>query len=165
MKKHLKQIALISVLSCAILFFLYKPLDPQPQHIIKTTTVGVSGETHLSSEVPLTSTKVLTFFEPVQTPPDFYQTIVNNNLFRPLGWRPPRPREPYRLLGTLIPIDENTLPQAVLRNPVTRTTHIVRIGDALDTDTTVTDIQPKQVILEKAGLQRTLTLNLTPLIK
>lgn len=29
----------------------------------------------------------------------YYQTIISNNLFRPLGWRPPVPREPYRLLG------------------------------------------------------------------
>lgn len=29
-----------------------------------------------------------------------YSTIIDNPLFRPLGWRPPRPIEPYRLLGT-----------------------------------------------------------------
>ena len=33
----------------------------------------------------------------------FYRMIINNNLFRPLGWTPPRPIEPYRLLGTLLP--------------------------------------------------------------
>ena len=82
-----------------------------------------------------------------------------------MGWRPPRPQEPYRLLGTLIPTDENALPQAILQNPVTRTTHIVRLGDVLDTDTTVTDIQPKQVTLSKSGVIRTLKLNTTPLIK
>ena len=30
----------------------------------------------------------------------YYRTIIDNNLFRPLGYRtPPRPIEPYRLLG------------------------------------------------------------------
>ncbi len=71
---------------------------------------------------------------------DFYRTIVDNNLFCPLGWRPPRPREPYRLLGTLIPTDGNTPPQAILQSATARTTYIVRIGDKLDKATTVTDI-------------------------
>ena len=41
---------------------------------------------------------------------DFYRTIIENNLFRPLGWTPPRPVEPYRLIGTILPIDANTPP-------------------------------------------------------
>ena len=28
-----------------------------------------------------------------------YRLIIENNLFRPLGWTPPRPTEPYRLIG------------------------------------------------------------------
>ena len=27
----------------------------------------------------------------------YYRPIIENNLFRPLGWTPPRPIEPYRL--------------------------------------------------------------------
>ena len=159
MKKHLKQIALISVLSCAILFSRYKPLDPQPQHTIKTTTVGPSDETHSSSEAPPTSTKALILFAPVQTSPDFYQIIVNNNLFRPLGWRPPRPKEPYRLLGTLIPKDGKSPLNAIIQTTAGNKTYIVSTGAKLDTDTTLTDIQAKQVTLEKAGQQRTLKFN------
>ena len=30
----------------------------------------------------------------------YYRTIIDNNLFCPLGWTPPRPVEPYRLIGT-----------------------------------------------------------------
>ena len=96
---------------------------------------------------------------------DFYRTIIDNNLFRRLGWRPPRPIEPYRLLGTLIPRDEKSKAQAILQKTPAGRTYIIMIGDQLDTDTTLIDIQPKLVILEKAGLQRNLTLNLTPLIK
>ena len=40
----------------------------------------------------------------------FYRTIIDNNLFRPLGWTPPRPIEPYRLIGTILPIDAKTPP-------------------------------------------------------
>ena len=96
---------------------------------------------------------------------DFYRTIVDNNLFRPLGWRPARPREPYRLLGTLLPSDGETPPQAILQSATARTTYTVRIGDTLDKATTVTDIQPKQVTLKTNGKHRTLRLNTSPLLK
>lgn len=96
---------------------------------------------------------------------DFYRTIIDNNLFRPLGWRPPRPRETYRLLGTVIPTDGNTEPKAILQATTINRTHTVTLGEKLDKDTIVTNIQPKQVTLEKAGQQRTLTLNPTSWIK
>ena len=44
-------------------------------------------------------------------------------------------------------------------------TYTVSLGETLDTDATVVDIQPKQVTLEKAGVQRTLHLNTTSLLK
>ncbi len=92
---------------------------------------------------------------------DFYRTIVDNNLFRPLGWRPPRPVEPYRLIGTIRPTDANTPPTAVIQtiagNP---TTHIVRIGDVLDSDTEVVSIESKQVVLSTNGQRRTLKLRI-----
>ena len=96
---------------------------------------------------------------------DFYRTIIDNNLFRPLGWRPPRPREPYRLLGTLIPKDGKTGAQAILQTTHGNTTYTVTRGDTLDADTTVIDIQAKQVTLEKAGQQRTLKFNPTLWLK
>ena len=95
----------------------------------------------------------------------FYRVIIDNNLFRPLGWRPPRPRELYRLLGTILPTDANTPKQAILQRTAARTTNIVSIGDKLDADTRVVDIQAKQVSLEKAGVRRTLNLNTTRLLK
>ncbi|RKU23439.1 hypothetical protein C6500_01690 [Candidatus Poribacteria bacterium] len=82
-----------------------------------------------------------------------------------MGWRPPRPREPYRLLGTILPKDTNTPKQAILQRTTASSTNIVSIGDKLDADTRVVDIQPKQVTLEKAGVQRTLGINTTPLLK
>jgi len=97
---------------------------------------------------------------------DFYRTIIDNNLFRPLGWHPPRQKEIYRLLGTLIPADGNTPSQAILQSTTTKTIYVVNIGDTLDPDTIITNIQPKQVTLEKAGQKpRVLTLNPTLLRK
>ena len=96
----------------------------------------------------------------------FYRTIIDNNLFRPLGWRPPRPREPYRLLGTIIPTTRNTVsPQAILLGTTGNKTHIVTIGEKLNKDTKVADIRPRQVMLEKDGQQRTLNLNTAPWLK
>lgn len=95
----------------------------------------------------------------------FYRTIVDNNLFRPLGWRPPRPKVLYRLIGTIIPTNGGTQPQAILQATGSNKIHTVTIGDRLDTDTTVTDIQLKQVTLEKVGQRRTLKLNIAPWLK
>ena len=89
----------------------------------------------------------------------FYRMIIDNNLFRPLGWTPPRPQDPYRLTGTLIPTDGDTSPKAFLLAIATNTTHIVTLGDTLGKDTTVTAIESKQVTLQTSGQQRTLRLN------
>ena len=81
-----------------------------------------------------------------------------------MGWRPPRPREPYRLIGTLLPRDGNTRPHAYIQT-TQGTTYTVRRGDTLDADTTVIDIHPKHVTLEKTGKQRTLRLQPSPWLK
>ncbi|MYG08137.1 hypothetical protein F4167_16285 [Candidatus Poribacteria bacterium] len=48
-------------------------------------------------------------FQPPQS--DFYRTIIDNNLFRPLGWTRPVPPPAHRLLGTIVPKDgKNTAP-------------------------------------------------------
>ncbi len=88
----------------------------------------------------------------------FYRTIIDNNLFRPLGWTPPRPIEPYRLLGTILPTNQKTQPRAILQSTAGNQTYILSIGDTLDVNTKVVDIQPKQTTLEKAGQRRTLKL-------
>lgn len=117
-----------------------------------------------SSRVP--SSVMVPRFEPSMKPPVFdsesyYRTIIENNLFRPLGWTPPRPKEPYRLLGTLLPIDVNIPPKAILQTTATNKTHIVTIGELLDASTEVVEIKPKQVTLFTEGQRRTLKLTET----
>ena len=102
--------------------------------------------------------------DPLTTPPvfdseTFYCTIIDNNLFRPLGWTPPRPTEPYRLIGTILPRDANTPPRAILETTAGHQTYIVSLGDKLSADTEVISIEAKQVTLESNGQQRTLRLN------
>ena len=151
-------------MSCGVVYFGFV--------LLKQTQLQLTPKAPLTIEkrtaARLVGSRYLTELEQLRAfqKSNFYRTIIDNNLFRPLGWTPPWPREPYRLLGTLIPINGNTPSQAILQTTTTRTTHIVSIGDRLDLETTVTDIQPKKVLLEKAGQKpRILALNPTPWIK
>ncbi len=165
MKKRFKYLScLLAVLFSLVLCFLLRSEPPIASEEIR-------GKATFTTQIQATSNR-LQSRSPGATDPlrdfqktDFYRTIVDNNLFRPLGWRPARPREPYRLLGTLLPNDGETPPQAILQSTTARTTYIVRIGDKLDKATTVTDIQPKEIMLETNGKQRTLGLNTSPMLK
>ena len=132
------------------------PSPPTETFIIKETPQSsprLSDQHRTPSRVRLPSSTL----PPLQS--DFYRTIIDNNLFRPLGWTPPRPQEPYRLLGTILSPDAGTPPQAILQTTIGNTTRIVTTGEKLDTDTEVVDIQLKQVTLSTKGQQRTLKLN------
>ena len=158
-RQHLKHCVSIALGSSPVYFCLISLTYTQTQDaILPDKTVSISTR----SRKPFVPPRVLsTDFRDTA----FYRTIVDNNLFRPLGWRPPRPRETYRLLGTILPTDSNTPKQAILQKPLVGRIYTVTIGEPLDTDTAVTDIQQKQVTLENAEHQRTLKLNTTLLIK
>lgn len=79
----------------------------------------------------------------------FYRTIIENNIFRPLGWMPPKPAPVYRLLGTVISTDGTSL-QAILQEIASERLHFLRVGDSVG-DATVTEILLKEVKLDKAG--------------
>ncbi len=96
---------------------------------------------------------------PVFDTESFYCTIIDNNLFRPLGWTPPRPAEPYRLLGTILPRSETTPPRAILQSTTGEKTYIVTTGEQLDASTEVISIEGKSVTLSTDGQQRTLRLD------
>ena len=89
----------------------------------------------------------------------FYRTIVQNNLFQPLGTTPTQPRSAYRLLGTTTPPDGRLGGTAFIQHTqdTTQAFITVTLGDRLG-DATVVDIQPKQVTLDAAGHQTTLKL-------
>ena len=89
---------------------------------------------------------------------DFYRTIIDNNLFRPLGWTPPRPVSPYRLLGTLVSgaTDGVWVSKAIIA--VRGEMRVVEIGDSLDSETKVLGIDRRSVLLETSGKEQILTL-------
>ncbi len=84
----------------------------------------------------------------------FYKVIIDNNLFRPLGWTPPNNEPAYGLIGTAVGV-EGAVSQATLLEKRSNRYHFVTIGTKLG-DMTVKDIQAKQVILDNAGKPITL---------
>jgi hypothetical protein len=80
----------------------------------------------------------------------FYKTIIDHNLFRPLGWTPPNNEPSYSLIGTKAIDGNGAISQATLLEKRSNRYHFVTIGTKLG-DMTVTDIQAKQVTLDKAG--------------
>lgn len=162
---YLKTIVLISIsVSVFLIFGFFGTLREQ--------TADSTEKENRTAEIPITRKKRVKIGN--TRAPDslaefqssvFYRTIVDNNLFRPLGWHPPRLKEPYRLLGTRTPTDGKSEAQAILQSTTEGRTYTISLGETLDPDTTVVGIQPKQVTLEKAGVRRTLYLNATPLLK
>ena len=89
----------------------------------------------------------------------FYKTIIEYNLFRPLGWTPPNNEPSYSLVSTAVN-QNGVISQATLLERRSNRYHFVTIGTKLD-DMTVKEIQAKKVIMDKAG--ETVTLNTRPL--
>ncbi len=84
-----------------------------------------------------------------KTPDEFYQFIIDNNIFRPLGWHPPKKQPDYTLIGTAVSQHAADSKAFILERRSNRL-HIVKIGDILD-DVRVKQIQSKQVTLYKKG--------------
>ena len=97
--------------------------------------------------------------KPIDPQEQFFQTILDNNLFAPLGWKPTEATPTYRLLGTYVPIAQKIDATAVLKDTTKAgPTRVVSIGTKLGENTVVFDIQPKQVILKKGKQRITLRL-------
>ena len=98
--------------------------------------------------------------KPVDQKELFYRTIIENNIFAPLGWKPKKPTPIYRLIGTHIPIGQEIKATAILQETSGESTiRIVSIGTKLGEDTYVADIQPKQIVLKKGKLRIPLRLS------
>ncbi len=135
--------------SLLCVFFLYRSLGARSERVRQVKIVAVNATLNRAISAPVVD------FDSVA----YYRPIIEYNLFRPLGWTPPVPREPYRLVGTILPrAPDAGFPQAIIEATGGGVSHIVSVGDALDSVTTVTGIESKSVVLETSGLERTLTL-------
>ncbi|RKU14278.1 hypothetical protein C6501_08395 [Candidatus Poribacteria bacterium] len=96
-------------------------------------------------------------------PDAFYQTIIDNNIFRPLNWKPPQREPVYILLGTAIATDGNTA-AAYIQERKSDQFHVVTVGDSLG-ESTVQKITPKRVTLTtKKGDTLNLSLGGSPFL-
>ena len=80
---------------------------------------------------------------------DFYRVIIENNIFRPLNWKPPHQEPAWTLLGTTTTPDSSTA-TAYITERKTNQFYAVKVGEKI-ADATVTEILPKQVTLDKGG--------------
>ena len=88
---------------------------------------------------------------------DFYQPIIENNLFRPLGWRKRSGEPEYTLIGTLIE-SNNQRAKAFLIERRSNRYYPVSVGEKVG-DATVESIKPNEVSLGKNGKTVTLKAN------
>ena len=91
---------------------------------------------------------------------DYYRVIIENNLFRPLGWQTPNREPKYVLIATLIE-SHGGKAKALLMDNRSNETYYVAIGEKVQ-DATVEKIESKQVRLNISG--QILTLK-TPTIR
>ncbi len=80
---------------------------------------------------------------------DFYKVIIDNNIFRPLGWRPPNREPQYTLIGTAIDPNGSRV-EAFISEERSNGFYIVGVGDKVG-DAIVKEIQQKKVTLDKNG--------------
>ena len=80
---------------------------------------------------------------------EYYKVIVDNNLFRPLGWRPPNNKPRYTLIGTWISSNGVTA-KALILEQRSNQTYYVSIGEKVG-EATVEGIKSNQVSLDLSG--------------
>lgn len=83
------------------------------------------------------------------TPDAFYQIIIDNNIFRTLGWRPPKKLPEYTLIGTTIPSDGSNTEAFILERQSNQI-HTVKVGQSLG-NVSVKEILDKKVTLQEEG--------------
>ena len=81
--------------------------------------------------------------------PDFYRVIVDNNIFRPLGWRPPNKEPEYTFIGTRVDSNGATS-KAYVRETRSNQFFMASIGDKIG-DVVVKEIKEKEIVLDKNG--------------
>lgn len=80
---------------------------------------------------------------------DYYQVIIDNSIFRPLGWKPPNKEPEYSLLGATVDPTGNRS-EAFVVEKRSNQFFIVGVGENIG-DAIVKEIEDKKVTLYKDG--------------
>lgn len=97
---------------------------------------------------------------------DFYQTIIRNNLFAPLGTdlhAKPVPGAHLKLIGTFVSKDA-VHSTAIIKNETTGRQEMLSIGEGIAENFQVVEIQAKQVTFDHDGTSVVLRLPSTLLL-
>ena len=124
--------------------FLYHQHVLQPNSAVATPSLNKSVEVHSAKS---NQKKVVRTNN--NTPNEFYQLIVDNNIFRPLGWRPPQKTPQYTLIGTTIASDGRNATAFILERRSNQF-HTVKVGETFG-DVSVKEILSKKVTLQEEG--------------
>lgn len=121
--------------------FLYRQHVLQPNSAVATPSLKKSVEvrpvkSNLKKAAPTNS----------KTPNEFYQLIVDNNIFRPLGWTPPQKTPQYTLIGTTIASDGRNA-EAFILELRSNQLHTVKVGETLG------NVRVKEILSKKVMLQ------------
>ncbi len=152
MKRLLTLISILGV-GCGITLFLGRgrgsdALNTPKASISQTGAVVQNVKTH--QRTPLKQISIQKSDDKTSNDADdFYRIIIENNIFRPLNWKPAQQEPAYTLLGTAITPDGSTA-TAYITEQKTNQFYAVKVGDKI-ADATVTEILPKQVKLNKDG--------------
>ncbi len=93
---------------------------------------------------------------------DFYKMIVDNNLFRPLGWRPPNREPEYAFIGTRTD-QTGTFSEAYFSEQRSNQFFRAKVGDKVG-EVVVKEIEEKKITLDKNGETITLRRENSPFL-
>lgn len=102
-----------------------------------------------STQNPSTSLRPRLETSPPANLREYYQVIVENNLFRPLGWQKPNREPQYILTGTIID-SEGKKARAFIIDQSSNKYYYASVGDKIDGDMLVR-IEPNQIHLDRNG--------------
>ena len=124
--------------------FLYQQNDPRPNTSIDQPTLKTPLNPHVNKSIPKKNKDAIS-----KNTDEFYQPIIDNNIFRRLGWKPPKKPEEYVLIGTASTKNNNNSKAFILETK-SKQLHTVKIGDSIG-KATITEIRDKQVTMVKDG--------------
>lgn len=130
--------------------FLYRQNSVQPNSAVATP----NSQKKLARVNAVKSNAKTSGWTDSKTLDAFYQVIIDNNIFRPLGWRPPQKPQQYTLIGTISAPDGSNAKAFILKRGSNQL-HTVKVGETLG-NVTVKEIQAKQVKLQEDGKEITL---------
>ena len=119
-------------------------------HFVSTESTTTNLDTKRSDLSKYTETQYT-------DPEAFYQTIIDNNIFRSLNWEPPQRISAYTLLGTTIATDSSSA-EAYITERKSNQFYAVSVGQQVG-EMTVKTIIPKSVTLGQNGELLTLSMS------